>query len=265
MAAFRKRPEASCALSARGSSWSAAWTVMPLVSPGSTRLLRRTVAPSMAYTAAVCCTPSTAPMRAPAVSGSLLSSPKNDSPACSVSRFVPRRSMVASRSAWLDAEMPSTATIEAIPIATPTADSAARRRRVRRPMLPTARTSRGKSRLGSNAAAPGRAVGAPRPRPPPPGRAVGAPRPPPPPPGRAVGAPRPPPTPPGRAAGAPRPPPPGRAVGTPRPPPPGRAAVARRRSRPRRGLTRPPAHRGRSRRRAARRGAGTRWRPAGRG
>ena len=44
--------------------------------------------------------------------------------------------------------MPSTATIEAMPIAMPTADSAARRRRVRSPMLPTARTSRGSRRLG---------------------------------------------------------------------------------------------------------------------
>ena len=72
-------------------------------------------------------------------------------PAPAVSRFVPRRSIWASRSAWLEAEMPSTATIEAIPIAMPTADSAARRRRVRRPMLPTASTSRGSRRLGAGA------------------------------------------------------------------------------------------------------------------
>ena len=51
--------------------------------------------------------------------------------------------------------MPSTATIDAIPIAMPTAESAARRRRVRSPMLPTARTSRGRRRLGAGGAGVG--------------------------------------------------------------------------------------------------------------
>ncbi len=93
-------------------------------------------------------------MRGRAVCGSLLSSPKKDSPAWSVRRFVPRRSIVASSSAWLEAEMPRTATIDAMPIATPSAESAARSRRVRSPMLPTARTSRGSRRLGSSARSP---------------------------------------------------------------------------------------------------------------
>ena len=72
-------------------------------------------------------------------------------PGCTVRRLVPSGRSYASRSAWLDAEMPSTATIDAIPIATPSAESAARRRRVRRPMLPTASTSRPSSRLGGSA------------------------------------------------------------------------------------------------------------------
>ena len=46
---------------------------------------------------------------------------------------MPSWSSSASRSAFEDSEIPSTATIEAMPIATPSADSAARRRRVRRP------------------------------------------------------------------------------------------------------------------------------------
>ena len=50
---------------------------------------------------------------------------------------------LASRSAFEDSEMPSTATIDATPIAIPSADSAARTRRVRRPSAPVRSTSRG--------------------------------------------------------------------------------------------------------------------------
>ena len=51
-------PRRARALSARARPRSAAWTVMPLVSPRSTSRLRRTDAPPIAYTDAVCCTPS---------------------------------------------------------------------------------------------------------------------------------------------------------------------------------------------------------------
>jgi hypothetical protein len=49
--------------------------------------------------------------------------------------------------------MPSTATMAAIPIAMPSADSAARSRRVRRPSAPVRRTSAGATRLDAKAAA----------------------------------------------------------------------------------------------------------------
>ncbi len=60
-----------------------------------------------------------------------------------VSRFVPRLSISASRFAWLDADTPTTATIAPIPIAIPRADSDARRRRVRRPWNATENSSCG--------------------------------------------------------------------------------------------------------------------------
>ena len=67
---------------------------------------------------------------------------------CTTSRLVPRRSSSESRSARDESEMPSTATIAAMPMAMPRPESAARSRRVRRPMLPTRRRSRGCSRDG---------------------------------------------------------------------------------------------------------------------
>ncbi len=73
--------------------------------------------------------------------GSTASSPRNDCPGATRSRLVPSWSSCASRSAFEDSEMPSTATIEATPIAIPSAESAARARRVRRPSAPVRRTS----------------------------------------------------------------------------------------------------------------------------
>ena len=60
-----------------------------------------------------------------------------------VSRFVPSASSWASRSARPDAEMPSTATSAAMPMAMPRAVSAVRSRRVRSPTAPARSTSRG--------------------------------------------------------------------------------------------------------------------------
>ena len=98
-------------------------------------------------------TASTGPMRpviARAVSGSAASSPKIVCPGEAVSRFVPSRSSDERRSALLDSEIARTATIAAIPIAIPSAESAARSRRAWRPTAPTRRTSRGGSRLGAS-------------------------------------------------------------------------------------------------------------------
>ena len=81
-----------------------------------------------------------------AVSGSTSLAPRNVCPGVTVSRLVPSLSIVASRFAWLEADTPTTATIAPIPIAIPSADSAARSRRVRRPWSATDSSSRGGSR-----------------------------------------------------------------------------------------------------------------------
>ena len=78
-------------------------------------------------------------------------------PGVTVSRFVPSASIVASRLAWLEADTPTTATIAPIPIAIPSADSAARSRRVRSPCSATPISSRGGRRAISNRAPAGRA------------------------------------------------------------------------------------------------------------
>ena len=64
-----------------------------------------------------------------------------------VSRLVPRRSSEDSRSLRDDSEMPRTATIAAMPMAMPSADSAARRRRLRSPTDATRKRSPGCSAL----------------------------------------------------------------------------------------------------------------------
>ncbi len=87
-----------------------------------------------------------------AASGSSAVCPKNVCPLVTVSRLVPSLSISASRPAWLEEESPSTATIAATPIAIPSAESAARTRRVRRPTLATRARSESRSRGGSGAA-----------------------------------------------------------------------------------------------------------------
>jgi hypothetical protein len=79
---------------------------------------------------------------ADASSGSDASAPRMDLPARTSSRFVPRRSSSESRSLRDDAEMPSTATTAAIPIAIPAAVSDVRSRRKRGPSDPSASASR---------------------------------------------------------------------------------------------------------------------------
>ena len=70
-----------------------------------------------------------------AASGSSAVCPNKVCPFWTVSRLVPSLSIWASRPACDEEERPRTATIAATPMAIPSADSAARIRRVRRPTL----------------------------------------------------------------------------------------------------------------------------------
>src|SRR5215467_15410110 len=78
--------------------------------------------------------------------GSSAAPPKSFWPLLTVSRLVPSWLISFNRPASEEAESPSTATIAATPIAMPSADSPARRRRVRRPRL--ARWNRSDERSG---------------------------------------------------------------------------------------------------------------------
>jgi hypothetical protein len=113
---------------------STALTVMPPVRSLGARSVRST----LASTDVTDDTSWTGPMRRSMVSdvvGKAASSfPMKPPPASTTSRFVPNRSSASSRLALDDSEMPSTATIAAIPMAMPSADSEARRRRLRSPM-----------------------------------------------------------------------------------------------------------------------------------
>ena len=100
----------------------------------------------------VYCTCCTGPMRAiipGAASGSSAAWPNNVWPFCTVRRLVPSLSICASSPACDDDDRPSTATIAATPIAIPSAESAARTRRVRKPTLATRARSDARSRGGS--------------------------------------------------------------------------------------------------------------------
>src|SRR5579871_3903799 len=87
-----------------------------------------------------------------AASGSSSLLPRMPVPLVTVSRLVPSLSISASSPACDDADSPSTATIAATPMAMPSADNAARNRRVRTPTLATRATSAGRSRAGASTA-----------------------------------------------------------------------------------------------------------------
>src|SRR5439155_993038 len=110
----------------------AALTPRPPVSSGSMRSVRRTVA-SSARTLETAVTRAMRAIARGALAGSVASPPPRCWPGATVSRLVPRRSRRASRPAREDSDSPSTATMLAIPIATPSAESAARSRRMRSP------------------------------------------------------------------------------------------------------------------------------------
>ena len=111
---------------------SAATTRIPPVTSSSMRSVRRTVASTPVIPAVIV----TGPMRAAtsrADSGNVVESPDIVWPGCTRKRSVPRASMRAMTSARLDDEMPTTATIAAIPMAIPSAVSSVRNRRERKP------------------------------------------------------------------------------------------------------------------------------------
>src|SRR4051794_8276743 len=71
-------------------------------------------------------------------------------PPATVSRLVPSVSRVRCRSARPAAEMPTTDSMAAMPMAMPSADRVARKGRVRRPTAPTRSTSSAASRPGAH-------------------------------------------------------------------------------------------------------------------
>ncbi len=116
---------------------------MPPVSDEGIRSVRRTVldSPAMALTS------STGPILriiAGASSGSFESWPNRVCPARTSSRFVPNLSSCASRLARLDAEMPTTETNAAMPMAMPNAVSTVLAARAPREPTPTRMTSVGR-------------------------------------------------------------------------------------------------------------------------
>ncbi len=96
------------------------------------------------------------------VVGRCAASPKNEVPGPTDSRLVPRASSCRSTCARLDVAMPTTATMAAMPIAMPRADSTTRNGRARRPAPPTRTTSRMDSLTGSSRRASGRGGAEPR-------------------------------------------------------------------------------------------------------
>ena len=140
VAGFRNVPAATLPPRVASSpGWAASTEIPPLWTAG-TAAVRRTVAPGT-YPVAV--TDSTGGMRAiigSAVSGSGAGEPSKACPALTVSRF-PSAPSWASRFALDEAEMPSTATAAAIPIAMPRQDSAVRSFRAHSPRHPPSTSS----------------------------------------------------------------------------------------------------------------------------
>jgi hypothetical protein len=112
---------------------------------GGTAALRRTVAVDTFATAVTSRTGGIALIMACAWSGNGDGLPENVWPAATVRRL-PSAPSRASRFAFADAAMPSTATRAAIATATPSADSAERSRRARRPSAPSDNASARRSR-----------------------------------------------------------------------------------------------------------------------
>ncbi len=119
---------------------------MPPVTASSTWSVRRTVAGTPVMPAASV----TGPMRsavARADSGRVAASPNGVWPGATRSRSVPSSSSSASRLARLDAEIPTTATMAAMPMAMPSAVSDVRSRRACSPTAAVRNRSTSRSRL----------------------------------------------------------------------------------------------------------------------
>ena len=143
-AASRKTPSASVAPTVTGSDGSAARVVSPFVSVLGISSERKTGRVDRPGRRDRLDRADPADHRARLV-GQRRRLAEDRLPGETVSRFVPSRSSDDRRSALLDSEIASTATIAAIPIAIPRPESAARSLRAERPTAPTRRTSRGAS------------------------------------------------------------------------------------------------------------------------
>ena len=147
VAGLSHRPARRWAPTTRGTSKSAAVTTRPPVSCGSTASLRYTWASSISEAVAALSTPGIRRTRAAASAGSALG-PPGTLTVVAVKRLVPSAARRRCRRSWLEAEMPTTATIAATPIATPSAESTARPGRVRRPAVPSRSRSAARNREG---------------------------------------------------------------------------------------------------------------------
>ena len=121
--------------------------------------VRRTVW-EVIVTPAALVTGATRPAVSRAVVGSVVDSPNIVWPGATRNRSVPRLSISAIRSARLDAEIPTTATMAAIPMAIPRDVNVVRKGRERNPTVPTRNTSASRSRLAPTEDAPGAAMDA---------------------------------------------------------------------------------------------------------
>ena len=161
VATLRKRPATMCPWRVASRRIPAAYTVMPLLLAAGTWSLRYTLALTSPTADAAWTGPIRATM-AGAVAGKVTFGWPNELPGVTVSRFVPRESISATTCARLEAEMPSTATMVAMPRAIPSADSTARAGRVASPAAASGTASAARIRLRGRpggrggAAAPGR-------------------------------------------------------------------------------------------------------------
>ncbi len=151
VASLSQVPDATVAPTTSGRSVRAARVAIPPDWAWGMRSVRYTFASAILLVAETNSTGPIRPTMATASSGRVASSPKRVLPGPAVSRLVPSAS--SSRFSWarLEVEMPTTATIAAMPIAMPSAESTTRKGRARSPCPPTRNTSRGLNRPGRSA------------------------------------------------------------------------------------------------------------------
>ncbi len=143
---MRKLPSARCPCKVASRLVPAAYTVIALVLAAEIRSLRYT----LALTSPMADAAMTGPMRPTmtgADAGSVTVCPPNDWPGVTVSRLVPSASISATSCARLEPEIPSTATIVAMPSEMPTADRMARAGLLPRPRTASGQASSARIRL----------------------------------------------------------------------------------------------------------------------